>query len=114
MPSSEPNSGAAATELPLTTVWPGSSYPLGATFDGGGTNFALFSEIADKVELCLIDDAGEESRIRLDEVDGYVWSRRSILHDVQRNRQGKAAHAISNYIAAHSAKNLLSDTRVSI
>jgi isoamylase len=73
MPPSDPNSGAAAASPPLTTVWPGSAYPLGATFDGGGTNFALFSEIADKVELCLIDDDGEETRLRLDEVDGYVW-----------------------------------------
>jgi glycogen operon protein len=54
-------------------VWPGSSYPLGATYDGAGTNFALFSEIAEKVELCLIAEDGAESRIALDEVDGYVW-----------------------------------------
>ncbi|MGA9491646.1 MAG: glycogen debranching protein GlgX [Mycobacterium sp.] len=73
MPQSDPNSGAAGTPPALVTVWPGSSYPLGANFDGGGTNFAVFSEIADKVELCLIDDKGEESRICLDEVDGYVW-----------------------------------------
>ncbi len=73
MPPSDPNNGAAATPPPLPTVWPGSSYPLGANFDGGGTNFALFSEIADKVELCLIDEDGREFRIRLDEVDGYVW-----------------------------------------
>ena len=33
-------------------IWPGNSYPLGATFDGVGTNFALFSEVADRVELC--------------------------------------------------------------
>uniref|UniRef100_UPI003F95CDF0 glycogen debranching protein GlgX n=1 Tax=Mycobacterium sp. TaxID=1785 RepID=UPI003F95CDF0 len=52
---------------------PGSSYPLGATFDGGGTNFSLFSEIAEEVELCLIGDDGQEARIGLDEVDGYVW-----------------------------------------
>jgi isoamylase len=57
----------------LTTVWPGNAYPLGATYDGGGTNFALFSEVAEKVELCLIDDDGAESRITVDEVDGYVW-----------------------------------------
>ncbi|KAA8964529.1 glycogen debranching protein GlgX [Mycobacterium sp.] len=57
----------------LPTVWPGSNYPLGATYDGGGTNFAVFSEIADKVELCLIDDDDSETRITLDEVDGYVW-----------------------------------------
>jgi isoamylase len=57
----------------LPTVWPGNAYPLGATYDGGGTNFALFSEVAEKVELCLIDDDGAESRITVDEVDGYVW-----------------------------------------
>ncbi|TLM85488.1 glycogen debranching protein GlgX [Pseudarthrobacter sp. NamE2] len=54
-------------------VWPGSAYPLGATYNGTGTNFALFSERAEKVELCLFDDDGEETRITLDEVDGYVW-----------------------------------------
>jgi glycogen operon protein len=54
-------------------VWPGSAYPLGATFNGTGTNFALFSERAEKVELCLFDDDGKETRIKLDEVDGYVW-----------------------------------------
>jgi isoamylase len=73
MPPSVPSSGAAATPPALATVWPGSSYPLGANFDGGGTNFALFSEIAEKVELCLIDDGGQETRIPLDEVDGYIW-----------------------------------------
>ncbi|MEQ1735600.1 MAG: glycogen debranching protein GlgX [Rhodoglobus sp.] len=54
-------------------VWPGSAYPLGATFDGSGTNFALFSEVAEKVELCLFDDDRVETRIELTEVDGYVW-----------------------------------------
>ncbi|MET3719010.1 MULTISPECIES: glycogen debranching protein GlgX [unclassified Arthrobacter] len=54
-------------------IWPGSAYPLGATFDGTGTNFALFSERAEKVELCLFDDDGVETRFGLDEVDGYVW-----------------------------------------
>ncbi len=54
-------------------VWPGHPYPLGATYDGAGTNFSLFSEIAEKVELCLIDRDGHETRIELDEVDGYVW-----------------------------------------
>ena len=37
-------------------VWPGQPYPLGATFDGSGTNFALFSEVAERVELCLFDE----------------------------------------------------------
>ena len=54
-------------------VWPGSAYPLGATFDGTGTNFALFSEKAEKVELCLFDDDGEEISYTVSEVDGYVW-----------------------------------------
>ena len=53
-------------------VWPGASYPLGATWDGSGTNFALFSEAAERVELCLFDD-GEEACIDLTEVDGFVW-----------------------------------------
>jgi isoamylase len=54
-------------------IWPGHPYPLGATFDGSGVNFALFSEVADKVEVCLIDDDGAETRVELTEVDGYVW-----------------------------------------
>jgi isoamylase len=53
--------------------WPGSAYPLGATFDGNGTNFALYSEAADKVELCLFDDEMGETRVELTEVDAYVW-----------------------------------------
>ena len=47
--------------------------PLGATYDGAGTNFSLFSEVAERVELCLIAKDGTETRIDLDEVDGYVW-----------------------------------------
>ncbi|MBO0808978.1 MAG: glycogen debranching protein GlgX [Actinobacteria bacterium] len=54
-------------------VWPGSAYPLGATFDGAGTSFALFSEVAERVELCLFDEAGAEARVPLREVDGFVW-----------------------------------------
>ncbi|MGH3718673.1 MAG: glycogen debranching protein GlgX [Pseudonocardiaceae bacterium] len=57
-------------------TWPGAAYPLGATYDGAGTNFALFSEVADTVELCLFDSGGAnatETRLRLPEVDGFVW-----------------------------------------
>ena len=54
-------------------VWPGTSYPLGATYDGAGTNFALYSYVADQVELCLFDDDGTETRLPLREVDGFVW-----------------------------------------
>ena len=56
-----------------TPVWPGDSYPLGASYDGAGTNFALFSEIAEQVELCLFDHDGAETRVALREVDGFIW-----------------------------------------
>ena len=49
------------------------SYPLGATYDGAGTNFSLYSERAERVELCLIAKDGTEDRINLDEVDSFVW-----------------------------------------
>jgi isoamylase len=52
--------------------WPGSAYPLGATYDGVGTNFALYSEVAETVELCLFDEDGTETKLRLEEVDGFV------------------------------------------
>ena len=64
---------AAAEPASVPTVWPGDTYPLGATYDGAGTNFSLFSEVAEQVELCLIAKDGSEERINLDEVDGYVW-----------------------------------------
>ncbi|MGI9034260.1 MAG: glycogen debranching protein GlgX [Acidimicrobiales bacterium] len=57
----------------LVDVWPGSPYPLGATWDGEGTNFALFSEGAQGVELCLFGDGGAETRVPLTEVTALVW-----------------------------------------
>lgn len=58
-------------------VWPGKAYPLGATYDGFGTNFGVFSEVAERVELCLFDEEADggstETRIPLPEVDGFVW-----------------------------------------
>ncbi|MDO5747132.1 MAG: glycogen debranching protein GlgX [Actinomycetaceae bacterium] len=54
--------------------WPGKPYPLGATFNGTGTNFAIFSEVAERVHLCLLDDHRKETeRIELTEVDNHVW-----------------------------------------
>src|SRR6201995_4423290 len=73
MPTPDPASGANKAAPTLPTVWPGTAYPLGAAYDGAGTNFSLFSEVAEKVALCLIDEDGGEARIPLDEVDGYVW-----------------------------------------
>ncbi|MCX5059891.1 glycogen debranching protein GlgX [Streptomyces sp. NBC_00452] len=54
-------------------VWSGHPYPLGAAFDGKGTNFALFSEVAEHVELVLVDDQGNERCVPVTEVDGFVW-----------------------------------------
>ncbi len=54
-------------------IWPGAPYPLGAAFDGGGTNFSIFSEVAEKIELCLLDDAGVERRVPLPERNGFIW-----------------------------------------
>ncbi|AFZ14864.1 isoamylase [Crinalium epipsammum PCC 9333] len=54
-------------------VWPGNVYPLGSYWDGKGTNFALFSENATGVEVCLFDKDGKETRLSLTEVDNRVW-----------------------------------------
>ncbi|MDP9453734.1 MAG: glycogen debranching protein GlgX [Actinomycetota bacterium] len=58
--------------MPLR-IWPGEPYPLGATYDGMGTNFSLFSEVAERVELCLFDDDGTETRVDLPEVSDLCW-----------------------------------------
>jgi len=54
-------------------AWPGTAYPLGASYDGAGTNFALFSEVAQRVELCLFDPDGSEIRVPMTERDALVW-----------------------------------------
>ncbi|MFJ9418793.1 glycogen debranching protein GlgX [Streptomyces sp. NPDC101227] len=53
-------------------VWPGQMYPLGATYDGAGTNFAVFSEAARRIELCLLHDDGSETAVELRESDAFV------------------------------------------
>ncbi|WP_372345435.1 glycogen debranching protein GlgX [Streptomyces sp. KL116D] len=53
-------------------VWPGQAYPLGASYDGAGTNFAVFSEAADRIELCLLHDDGSETAVELRESDAFV------------------------------------------
>jgi isoamylase len=54
-------------------IWPGSPFPLGATWDGDGTNFSLFSEHARRVELCLFAEDGSEERVELTEVTAHNW-----------------------------------------
>ena len=57
----------------MRQLWPGRPFPLGATWDGEGTNFALFSEHAARVELCLFDDRGNEERLELRERTALNW-----------------------------------------
>jgi isoamylase len=57
----------------LTEIWPGRPFPLGPTWDGEGTNFSIFSENAERVELCLFDEAGNERRFDLPERTAFNW-----------------------------------------
>ena len=57
----------------VTKVWPGTAYPLGASYDGSGTNFSLFSEVATRVELCFFDDGGNQTCVNLPEMTGFIW-----------------------------------------
>ena len=54
-------------------AWPGRAYPMGATYDGAGTNFSVFTEVAEGVDLCLVADDGRETRVPLEEVDAHCW-----------------------------------------
>jgi isoamylase len=54
-------------------VWPGKPFPLGASWDGQGTNFALFSENAERVQLCLFDADEHETRVELQERTAFIW-----------------------------------------
>ncbi len=81
-------------------IWPGQAYPLGATFDGSGVNFALFSEVATEVELCLIDDDFSETRLQLTEVDGYVWHA-YIPHLQPGQRYGYRVHGPFDPVNGH-------------
>ncbi|HKN94040.1 MAG TPA: glycogen debranching protein GlgX, partial [Thermoleophilaceae bacterium] len=57
----------------MTEVWPGRPFPLGAEWDGSGTNFSLFSEDAEAVEICLFDEHGEETRVELTDRTAHNW-----------------------------------------
>jgi glycogen operon protein len=81
-------------------AWPGASYPLGASYDGVGTNFAIFPEIAEGVELCLLDADGAEERIPLYEADGFVWH--GYVHGVRPGqRYGYRIHGPYRPTAGH-------------
>jgi glycogen operon protein len=72
---STPPAPATDFSAPATSlaIRPGEPFPLGATWDGRGTNFAVFSEVAEAVDLCLFDDAGHERRVRLPERTAFCW-----------------------------------------
>ena len=57
----------------MRDVWPGRPFPLGATWDGGGTNFSIFSEHAEGVDLCLFDEEGEEHRVQMTRRTALNW-----------------------------------------
>src|SRR3954463_9994376 len=67
--------GAERFPLPSPRMWKGHAYPLGANWTGDGVNFALFSENATGVELCLFDKLGntETARVKFTECANYVW-----------------------------------------
>ena len=73
--SSTPAPAIASISSPVSSaaIRPGEPFPLGATWDGRGTNFAVFSEVADRIELCLFDDDGRETRVRLPERTAFCW-----------------------------------------
>src|SRR5712691_10702777 len=54
-------------------IWPGQPAPLGASYDGTGTHFALFSEVAERVELCLFAEDGTETHLDMPERTGQIW-----------------------------------------
>src|SRR5690349_8431136 len=70
--SPAPSATFSARPTPVS-IRPGEPFPLGATWDGRGTNFAVFSEVAEAVDLCLFDGAGQERRIRLPERTAFCW-----------------------------------------
>jgi glycogen operon protein len=92
-------------------VWRGSPYPLGATWDGSGVNFALFSEHGTAVDLCLFDlEGGNEQRVRLTEQTDLVWH--CYLPDVRPGqRYGYRVHGSYDPAGGHrfNANKLLID-----
>src|ERR1043165_6601045 len=57
----------------MRKVWPGRPFPLGPTWDGTGTNFAIFSENAERIELCFFDEEDNEERVEVQEHTAFNW-----------------------------------------
>ncbi|HEX3906515.1 MAG TPA: glycogen debranching protein GlgX [Mycobacteriales bacterium] len=93
-----------------TAQHPGDPFPLGATWDGAGTNFALFAPVAERVDLCLFDPAGAEHRVELTETTYQVWH--GHLADVgPGQRYGYRVHGRYDAATCHRANpsKLLAD-----
>jgi len=73
IPQQQPSTIPQQQPFTRRTIWPGGPYPLGATYDGIGVNFSVFSRVAERVELCLFDEDGNEARIDLPEVTAWCW-----------------------------------------
>jgi isoamylase len=67
-----PRAQDSAPNVANLSVWPGHPFPLGATWDGIGTNFSVFSEVAERVDLCLFDTAGHETRVEMREQSAFI------------------------------------------
>jgi isoamylase len=68
-----PRSSLVPPGGPSDAIWPGEPWPLGATWDGSGVNFAIFSENATRIDLCLFDDDGKQTVLRLPETTAHVF-----------------------------------------
>ena len=79
----------AVAEAGTLRALPGSQFPLGATPTANGTNFAVFSGLADAVTLCLFDAAGRETRVPLPDYDAGVWH--GFVPGVGPGHRGRAA-----------------------
>src|SRR5580704_7491819 len=71
--SAQGTDSAVRRITPPMKVIPGQPYPLGASWDGRGVNFALYSEHAERVDLCLFDEGGKETRLKIYERSAFVW-----------------------------------------
>ena len=59
-------------------IWPGRYFPLGAYFDGGGVNFSIFSEVAERIDLCLFDESGTETTLTLPERTAFMSKKNAV------------------------------------
>ena len=105
MPQRVERRAGGARDTSAIQVWPGTPYPLGATYDGVGTNFSVFSEVAQRVELCLFNDAGTETRVDLPEMTALCW------HGYLPERAAGAALRISHPRAVRSRSGTLVQPR---